>query len=150
MGIFRRISSTFLFICSTWTEVQNTRNLSSSKMKRKNKTDVQNLENILRIPFGYLGVFHLDFFGTTRLFWKFLDCTKECPLHLFRHFATEWMLKNPKGSPVLHFSALWHCTNFFKVSKGSPSFFLFCNNWSFKKPKGSPLYNFKNFALFEP
>ena len=31
---------------------------------KKPKTDVQNLENILRIPFGYLGVLHLDLFQT--------------------------------------------------------------------------------------
>ena len=39
---------------------------SSSKTKRKNKTDVQNLE-IEGSPFDYLGVFHLDFFGIVRL-----------------------------------------------------------------------------------
>ena len=54
------------------------------------------------------------------------------------------MSKNRKGSPLLHFSALWHCSKislkkffgkFFYVPKGSPLqfFFIFCNQLEFHK-----------------
>ena len=90
--------------------------------------------------FGYLGVFKLDFFGTMRLFWKFLDCIKGSPRHLFRYFATDWILKNLPGSPSTFFGTV---TLFkyliFNVSKGSPfHFFIFCYTL-FKKPNGYPL-----------
>ena len=42
-----------------------------------------------------------------RLFFeKFFNVSKGSPLRVFSYFATECMLINPKGSPLLHFSAL--------------------------------------------
>ena len=46
------------------------------------------------------------FFGTMQLFLKIFGLHQRVPLHLFRYFATQWMSKNRKGSPLLHFSAL--------------------------------------------
>ena len=108
MGSFYwRVRSTFLFICSTiWTtEAQNTRKLKTSSKTKRNKTDVQNLENILRIPLSILVSFTSIFFGTMRLFQKFLDCTKGFPFNCFSYFATNWSFKKPKGfrSPFYNF-----------------------------------------------
>ena len=50
------------------------------------------------------------FFGTMRLFLKFFGLHQRVPFHLFRYFATQWISKNRKGSPLLHFSALSHCS----------------------------------------
>ena len=74
------------------------------------------------------------FFGTVRLFLKILDCTKVSPLRFFRHFATQWMLKNPKGSPSYIF---WHCGT---VKKSHFNFF-----WKFF-PKGLQFNFFSYFA----
>ena len=81
----------------------------------QNKTNVQKLENILRIPFGYLDVFNLDFFGTMRLFFrKFFDYTKGSYVFpsFFCNFAIEWMLKYLKGSPLYIFGAVTQILNF--------------------------------------
>ena len=99
---FRHVRSTFLFICSattTWTtDVQNILEMSETHPKQKN--DVQSLENILRISFGYLGVFHLVFSALWDFFSKnFWIAPKGPPFNL----ATEWMLKKPKGSPFHNF-----------------------------------------------
>ena len=46
------------------------------------------------------------FFGTMRLFLKFFGLHQRVPLHLFRYFATQWMSKIRKGSPLFIFR---HC-----------------------------------------
>ena len=80
---------------------------SKTSSKRQNlvqnkNIDVQNLEN--RIPFG---VFHSDFFRHCATFFEFfLDSTKGSPLRLFRYFATQMDVKNPKESP---FHIFRHC-----------------------------------------
>ena len=61
---------------------------------------------------------------------------KRSPLQVFCCFATEWMLKNPKGSPL---SVFRHCETFKKFfSKGSPfNFFdILQQNECLKFPKG--------------
>ena len=88
-------------------------------------------------PFAYLGVFHLDFFGT--MFRKFSYCTKSPPFN----FATERMLKKPKGSPfyifgtVTLFKILNFCfffQKFFNVAKASQfHFFRFYPKLEFQK-----------------
>ena len=106
---FRRVRSTVLFICSTtWTtEVQNTLNLRTPSKTKRNKTDVQNLENIQGCSLWPSSCFSLRFFlELWDFFWNFLDCTKRSPLHLVRYFATEWILKNQKGSSFYIFR---HC-----------------------------------------
>ena len=52
----------------------------------------------------------LDFFSTVRLFFrKFFNVSKGSPLQVFRYFATECILINPKGSPFYIFR---HCATF--------------------------------------
>ena len=59
----------------------------------------------------------LKFFDTMRLspplfrlcgtFFEFFCLHRVPSINISWYFATEWMLKNPKGSPFLQFSALW-------------------------------------------
>ena len=58
-------------------------------------------------------------------------------------------VKKSQRVPLLHFSALWHCSKisffseiFLKISEWSPFFSYFTTNWSFTKPKGSPILQF--------
>ena len=55
----------------------------------------------------------LDFFRNCATFFrKFFNVPKGSPLWVFWYFATECLLINPEGSPLLHFSAL--CDFFWK------------------------------------
>ena len=147
-SFFRRVRSTFLFICST-TELRRfkTRNLRTSSKTKGNKTDAQNLENILRILW-ISWCFSLSFFGTMRLFWKFLDCTKGPPSFVSIFCNRMDVKKIAQGPPVKFFGTMRlfqnsHFSFFFSKiidnSKGSPfNFLIFCNKLDFQKPKGSP------------
>ena len=123
----------------------NTVNLRTSPIQKETKPT----STTSKTRFGYLGVFHLDFFGIMRLF----ELHQRVPLRLFRYFATQWMSKNPKGSP---FYIFWHCDTvqkshfkFFpeisKISQGSPLhfFFIFCNRLKFNKIQRVTFYNFE-------
>ena len=68
------------------------------------------------------------FFGTMRLFFELLWIPPKGLLRLFRYFATQWMSKNPKGSP---FHSFRHCDT---VQKSHFKFFSEIFN-----PKGPPL-----------
>ena len=95
---------------------------------------------------GNLGVFTWIFFSTKIFFENILDCTKGGGGSRSTFiFATEWMLKNPKGNP---FHIFRHCDTQF-------SFFFqkFLNDF-----KGSSFhffhilqqfYNFSNVGLFD-
>ena len=50
--------------------------------------------------------FRVHLFGTVRLFSKKTFSPTKTPPSIFWSFATEWMLKNPKGSSLSVFSAL--------------------------------------------
>ena len=53
-----------------------------------------------------------DFFRHCETFFNKTNFpTKGSPLQFFWSFATEWMLKNPKGSSLSVF--FWHCETFF-------------------------------------
>ena len=109
------------------------------KLIQNKKNDIQNLKNTKDLSFGYLGVFHLDFFRHYETFCNKMDA------------------KKPKGSSLLHFSSLWNCSKFsifgflpktFIVSKGSPFIFSkFCHKLVSQSPN---FYSFTNVALFEP
>ena len=77
-------------------------------------------------PVGYLGVFHIGFFSELRLFFKNFWIASQGPPF---NFATEWMLKNPKGPPFYIFR---HCDT---VQKSN--FF-----WGFLSPKAPPFIFF--------
>ena len=98
-----------LFVQHHQLELRTSKTYSKRQKFVQNKNiDVQNLENIGSHPLVF---FTRIFSALCDFFWSFLDSTKVSPLGLFRSFATQWMSKNPKGSPLLHFSALWHFKN---------------------------------------
>ena len=154
-SFFRRVRSTFLFICSTtWTmEFQNSRTSdlrSASKTKRKKAKHIQNLENTLRIPlcptfFRYYATF----------FWNFLDCSKGSPFICFDILQHNGCQKIPKGPPFTFFGTVTLFENLifwsffgkiFKVTKGSPfNFFHVLQPAAvLQNLKGPPFY------IFEP
>ena len=96
-------------------ELRTSKTYSKRQSLVQNKNiDVQNLENIGCPPLVF---FTRIFFGTMRLFWNFLDSNKGSPLRLFRYFATQWISKNPTGSP---FYIFWHSDT---VQKSHLNFF---------------------------
>ena len=136
-SFFRHERSTFLFLCSTTSNLNNSNLRSASKTKRKNKTDVQNLENTKDPPITPL-------FSALWDFLKLFGLHQRVPLHLFRYFATQWMSKIAKGPPFYIFRHCdtvqkSHLKNFFMSPKGPPSiFFILCNQPEFHKARRSP------------
>ena len=129
---FRHEGSTFCSFVQQPPQLQTstTPTLEASKTKRKNKTDVHNLEITLRIP---------TFSGNMRL------------------FETFWIEIFPqRAPPSIFFDVLQHngCQ---KIAKGPPPFTFFSTVTLFKNlikkvfrkffhvSKGSPLHFFKNF-----
>ena len=139
-SLFRRVRSTFLFICSTTSNLNNSNLRSASKTERKNNRRPEPRKHTLA-PL---------FFST---FFEVFGLHQRVPLHLFRYFATQWMSKNRKGSPFYIFR---HCDTvqishfknffgkFFHVPKGSPLqfFFIFCNQLEFHKARRVPPFQF--------
>ena len=130
-SFFRRVSSTFFVHLfnnnNNWTMgVQNILETSEPRPKQKEKPTS-------RISKLYcLGVLHLVFFRHWDFFLKIFGLHQRVPLHLFRYFATEWMLKIPKGPPLVYI--FLHCD----TSKISIFFKLFI----LKSPKGPPSFFF--------
>ena len=96
------------------------------------------------------------FFGTARLFFDFFP--QMVPPSIFWCFATEWMLKNPKGSPT---SVFRHCVTLARqglarLGPGAPlgPFFWVCNFFEkfsiFEYCKREYLTLGSLFAIFEP
>ena len=94
---------------------------SKTYSKRQNlvqnrNIDVQNLEH-RNPPFG---VFHSDFFCTIRLFFKlFFGFHQRVSPSFVSIFCNAMDVKKSQRVPLLHFSALWHCSkisilNFFE------------------------------------
>ena len=105
-SFFRHERSTFLFICSTTSNLNNFKPQHLQPQKRvQNEKKKQNRRPQPRKHTKDPTLAPL-FFGTMRLFFEVFWIAPEAPLHLFRYFATQWMSKNCKGSPLLHFSAL--------------------------------------------
>ena len=140
--------STFLFICSINYYGCSKHLRRQNIVGKKNKTDIQNLENILRIT-------------------KVSRRSNSAPRGFFRkiyyynpsllvYCNTVDVKKSQRCPPSPHcdcseLSFFVFFRKLFNVSKWSPSIFrYFTTNWIFKKPKGFPFCNFKNFALSEP
>ena len=92
---FRHVRPTFLFICSTTSNLNNSNLKSASKTKRRYKTDVQNLGITLRIP--HSPTFFRHYATIFETFW----IHKRVPFICF-DILQQWMSKNPQGSPFLH------------------------------------------------
>ena len=75
------------------------------------------------------------YFGIMRIFSK--KFFQRVPLLNFRSFATEWMLKNPKGSPFQFFRNCETFKIFFKQTAPFPIFLMICEQWM-KNLQGSP------------
>ena len=141
-------SSVFFFDTPEVTKIVLPKVLQNFQNIVQNKTDVQNLENILRItPLAILVFFSLGFFSALRLSCENFCIAPRVPLHLFQNFATEWTVKNSKApftffGTVTQFKNLIFFRNFFSVSKGSPFSFSFCNNLEFQKAQKVLLLQF--------
>ena len=144
-NFFRRVRSTFLFICSTTSNLNNSNLKSASKTKRRNKTDVRNLEITLRI------LHSPTFFRHYATFSKLFDCTKGPPFIFFdilQHNGRQDVKKSQRASPFTFFGTVTvfknlifkiFLGNFFKSPKGSPQFFfIFCNQLEFHKARKVP------------
>ena len=129
---------------STTSNLNNSKLRSASKTKRKNKTDVHNLEITLRIPplfFGTMRLFEnfwIEYFspkGPPSIFLMFcntMDVKKLQRVPPFTFFGTVTLFKNLIKNFFLG--------NFFMSPKGPPFNFLkfFATSWSFTKPEGFP------------
>ena len=136
-SFFRHERSTFLFICSTTSNRNNFEPQQLEPQKRvQNKKKKQNRRpeprNHTKDP-----LIAPLFFGTMRLFLKPFGLHQRVPPSFFRHFATQWMSKNPKGSPFYIFR---HCDTFQK------SHFKIFFGIFFKSPKCSPHF----FHILQP
>ena len=118
---------------------------------KKNKTDVQNLENTLRIPLSQTPP-PPTFFGTMQLFFEIFWIAAKSPFICFdilQHNACQKITKGPSCYIFRHCDIVQKCHfqffgNFLKSPKGPLQFFpYFPTSWSFTKPKGSPFYTFE-------
>ena len=119
--------------------------------------------------FQFFGAMSLSrpFFRICETFFRNFFKSSSGPLSIFWSFATEWMLRKPKGPPFTFYGTmrllkiLIFC--FFLENSKQISKFLMspkgCSLLCFdilqqtgfpKSPKSSLFYNFKNFALLEP
>ena len=145
---FRHEKSTFLFICSTTSNLNNFKPQQLQPQKRvqntrKNKTDVHNLENTLKIPpqphfFRHYATFF-------EVFWIAPEGPPFICFYILQHNGCQKIAKGPPftvfGTVTLQKSHLKiFFGKFFHVSKGSPLQFFkfFATSWSFTKPEGSP------------
>ena len=105
-SFFRQERSTFLFICSTTSNLNNFKPQQLQPQKRvQNEKKKQNRRPQPRKHTKDPTLAPL-FFGTMRLFLKFFGLHQRNPLHLFQYFATQWMSKIAKGPPFYIFR---HC-----------------------------------------
>ena len=147
---FRRVRSTFLFICSTTSNLNNfesQKRVQNEKNKQNRRPEPRNHTKDPPPPIAPL------FFGTMRLL-KLFGLHQRVPPSFFSTFCNTMDVKKiPKGPPFTFFGTValfknliskFFSDNFFKSSKGSPSIFLyFATSWSFTKPEGSPFHNFE-------
>ena len=152
-SFFRRVRSTFLFICSTTSNLNNFKPQQLQPQKRvQNEKKKQNRRlqprNHTKDPptflelCDFLKLFGLKFFpqrvppSIFLMFCNTIDVKKSQRVAPFTFFGTVTLLKNL----IKNFFG-----KFFHVSKGSPfNFFLiFCNQLEFHKARRVPLLNFE-------
>ena len=78
----------------------------------QNKSDVQNLENLLWIPFGYLGDFYWDFFALGDFFLQFFDYTKGSSFNFFLKFCNRMDVKKSQMVPNFTFFRHYETSKF--------------------------------------
>ena len=148
-NFFRRVRSTFLFICSTTSNLNNLKPQQLQPQKRvQNEKKKQNRRPEPRKHTKNPHIAPLVF-GTLRFFETFWIAPKGPPLICLDILQHNGCQKIAKGPP---FYIFWHCDTvqkshfkkffgkFFHVPKGSPSiFFIFCNQLEFHET----LFNFE-------
>ena len=140
-SFFRRVRSTFLFICSTTSNLNNFKTQQLQTQKKKQNRRPEPRKHTKDPPIAPL------FFGTMRLFETFWIAPKGPPSFV-SIFCNTMDVKKSQRVPFYIFR---HCDTvqkshfknffgkFFHVPKGSPIFFhFFATSWSFTKPEGSP------------
>ena len=148
-SFFRRVRSTLLFICSTTSNLNNFKPQQLQPQKRvqnekkKNKTDVQNLENTLRIPHSPTFFRHYEIFliapkgppSFVSIFCNTMDVKKLQRVPPFTFFGTVTLFKNL----IKKFS--WEI---FSCPQRVPLqfFFIFCNQLEFHKARRVPPFQF--------
>ena len=145
---FRRVRSTFLFICSTTSNLNNfkpqqlqtpTTPTSEARPKRKEKTKQTSKDPTLAPLFSTL----CDFF---EVFWIASEGPPFICFDILQHNGCQ---KIAKGPPCTFFGTVTlfknliqkiFSGNFFMSAKGPPFIFkkFFATSWSFTKPEGSP------------
>ena len=153
-SFFRHERSTFLFICSTTSNLNNFKPQQLQPQKRvQNEKKKQNRRPQPRKHTKDPTLAPL-FFGTMRLFLKFFGLHQRVPPSFVSIFCnTMDVKKSQRVPPFTFFGTVTLFKNlmkiffgkFFHVSKGSPvQFFkIFCNQLEFHKARRVPLLNFE-------
>ena len=153
-SFFRHVRPTFLFICSTTSNLNNIKPQQLQPQNRvQNEKKKQNRRPQLRKHTKDPTSAPL-FFGTMRhfeVFWIAPECPAFICFDILQHNGCH---KNPKGP---HFYIFRHCDIvqkfrflILKSPKGPLEFFHVLQQTGVSKSPKAPFYNFKNFALFEP
>ena len=144
---FRHVRSTFLFICSTTSNLNNfepQKHVQNEKKKQNRRPEPRNHTKDPSIAPLFSAL--CDFFET---FWIAPKGPSFICFDILQHNGCQ---KNRKGSPLLHFR---HCDTililnffgkFFQVPKGAPlqfSFHILQPAGVSQSPKGPPFYNFE-------
>ena len=152
---FRHERSTFLFICSTTSNLNNFKPQQLQPQKRvQNEKKTQNRRPQPRKHTKDPTLAPL-FFGTLRLFLKFFGLHQRVPPSFVSIFCNTMDVKKSQRVPPFTFFGTVtlfknliqkiFLGNFFMSPKGPPfSFFLiFCNQLEFHKARRAPLLNFE-------
>ena len=136
-NFFRRVRSTFLFICSTTSNVKNfeprqlepQKRIQNEKKKQNRRPEPQN--HTKDPPIALL------FFGTVRLFLKLFGLNQRVPPSFVSTFCNTMDVKNPQRVRLWPFSACFLVRSWSNVN-------LKCFHLVYKKPKDAPmgLYEF--------
>ena len=154
-SFFRRVRSTFLFICSTTSNLNNFKPQQLQPQKRvQNEKKKQNRRPEPRKHTKNPHIAPL-FFSTMRLFETFCIAPKGHPFICFDILQHNGCRKIAKGSLFTFFGTVTLFKNLIKKifweifscpQRVPPSiFFIFCSQLEFHKakPEGSPLFNFE-------
>ena len=145
---FRHERSTFCSFVQQPPQLQTSTTPTSEASKTKKQNRRPQPRNHTKDP---------TFFRNYATSWNFLDWNffpKGSPLQFCLMFCNTMDVKKSQRVPLLHFSALWHCSNislkkifgnFFMSPKGPPfNFFkIFCNQLEFHKARRVPLLYFE-------
>ena len=142
-----------MFICSTTSNLNRCDNFKPQQLQPQkrvqNEKKKQNRRPQPRKHTTKDFTLALLFFGTMRLFLKFLDCTRGSPYICFdilQHNGCQKIAKRPPFYIFRHCDTVQrsHLKNifgkFFRLQRVPPSIFLkiFATSWSFTNPEGSP------------